>query len=151
MTCEICQEMRNQDYLVLKFDIKDENAKLFPFFQEQEGLLCMCDYIVFVEEPRKLTAILVELKHHSDSPERQIYINMPFARFLVERLKEVDETVFDGVSIHYRGIGVKAKYRSRPFTKGYEMTFNDKDYALLPNPRKMYLTLICDSDAPGDA
>ena len=152
MVCEICPKKRNQDYLLAKFDIKDNNQTLFPYFRNNtEGLLCMCDYIVFVEEPSRFTIVAVELKHHNDSPEKQIYINIPFSRFIIERLSEIDNDLFQNVIIQYRGIGVKASYRSRSLTQGYKLVYNKKLYALLPNAEKMHLSLVCDGEVPGDA
>lgn len=145
MTCEICPKKRNQEWLLASFDKGGDNKLLFPYFLEIHGLVCMCDYFVFIEEPQRLTVVAVELKHHLDSPEPQIYINMPFARFIIDRLQELYPTLFDGVTIQYRGIGVKKSFWQKSFTQGYVLSYNEKHYALLPNPLKMHLALVCDS------
>lgn len=143
MRCEICAERRGQEWLLASFDKGGENKSLFPYFLEQHGLLCMCDYFVFIEEPQRFTVVAVELKHHLESPEPQIYINLPFARFIIDRIREINPDIFEGVIIQYRGVGVKQSYKQKSFTQGYVMSFNDKNYALLPNPQKMHLTLVC--------
>lgn len=145
MKCEICSEKRGQEWLLVSFDLKGNNKELFPYFNENPGLVSMCDYFVFIEQSQRLTVVAVELKHHLDSPETQIYVNIPFARFIIERIKEISPKIFKDVVIQYRGIGVKQSYKSKPFTKGYSLSYNEKDYALLPNPKKMYLTLVCNS------
>lgn len=143
MHCEICPEKKDQDYLLTSFDKKSDNSMLFSYFKPYEGLVCMCDYILFVETSDSLTVASIELKHHSGSPEQQACFTIPFARFLIERMRMVNPSLFEGKDIQYRGIGIKASYKSRRFIQGYRMEFDDKGYALLPNPQKMYLTMVC--------
>lgn len=145
MTCKICPNKRDQEWLLASFDKGGDNKLLFPYFLEHRGLVRMCDYFVFIEEPQRLTVVAVELKHHLDSPEQQIYLNMPFGRFIIERLKELYPEPFEGVSIQYKGIGVKQSFCQKKFTQGYVLSYNEKDYALLPNPQKMHLALVCNS------
>ena len=77
--------------------------------------------------------------------EPQVYINMPFGRFIIDRLKELHPELFEGVTIQYRGIGVKQSFWQKSFTQGYVLSYNEKNYALLPNPQKMHLALVCSS------
>ena len=77
--------------------------------------------------------------------EPQVYINMPFGRFIIDRLKELHPELFEGVTIQYRGIGVKQSFWQKSFTQGYVLSYYEKNYALLPNPQKMHLALVCSS------
>ena len=139
MSCEVFP-FRGQDYLLCQFDKQGLNNQNFPYFNAAvDGLVCMCDYILFVEEDERLLVLLVELKH-MDSPQKQVTINQSFAQFICTRLN----TVFDGFDkpFIYRKIGVKESYNPLHGTMSHVFEFDENGYALPPNPQKMMLKMI---------
>ena len=139
MHCQIVKG-KDQNYLQCKFDKEGENNKRFPYFNcLVDGLVCMCDYIMFVEEMDRMIVFLIELKW-SDSPCRQVSVNLPFGRFICERLKALFDD-FDKPCV-YRKIGIQEKYNPKHSTQDYTFDFNENGYGLLPNPDVMILPML---------
>ncbi len=138
MSCEICAG-NNQEFLLCKFDREQENNKNFPYFNcRVDGLVCMCDYVLFVEEAKRLLVLLLELKS-TDCPQRQLDVNESFCHFICERLRVIFHD-FD-LPVYYRKIGIKRSYRPLNTTQGYLLEFNDR-YALLPSPQTILLKKV---------
>ncbi len=140
MSCKIFP-YRGIDYLLCQFDKQDFNNLNFPYFNASvDGLVCMCDYILFVEEDDRLLVLLIELKHKNDSPRKQLTINQSFAQFICDRLT----TVFEGFNkpFFFRKIGIKERYRPKEKTLGHVFSFDENGYALLPKPSEMVLKTI---------
>lgn len=139
MSCEVLP-CRGQEYLLCQFDKQGLNNLNFPYFNPAvDGLVCMCDYILFVEEDDRLLVLLIELKH-KDSPLRQVTINHSFAHFICTRLRSLNES-FDKPCV-FRKIGVKERYKPLHTSLSHVFEFNESGYALLPNPSKMMLRMI---------
>lgn len=139
MECEIHPD-KGQSHLLCQFDRGGENNKLFPYFNfDVDGLVSMCDYVLFVEEPSRLLVLLLELKHNA-SPVRQLNISKPFGEFICERLKALSID-FNKPCI-YRKIGIRQSYNPKHATKDYHFEFDKDDYALLPNPYELLLRMI---------
>lgn len=139
MDCEI-QPDKSQSFLLCQFDRSGLNNKLFPFFNPKiDGLVSMCDYILFVEEPHRLLVLLLELKL-SDSPLRQLNISQPFGCFLCERIR----VLFDDFSkpFVFRKIGIQQRYNPKHTTQDYRFEFDDNGFALLPNPNELLLRMV---------
>lgn len=131
---------KNQEYLLCQFDKQGFNNQLFPYFNPGiDGLVCMCDYILFVEENARFLVLLLELKHRS-SPKRQLDVSEPFGLFIYNRLRVLFDD-FDKKPI-IRKIGVKESYNPMHSTQDYRFDFDDEGFALLPNPRALKLQMV---------
>lgn len=140
MSCEIFP-YKGQEYLLCQFDRQGFNNQSFPYFNSDvDGLVCMCDYILFVEELDRMLVLLLELKHDA-SPQKQVRINLSFARFICERLKTIFDTSFIKPCV-YRKIGIRERYKPLHSTQDYVFEFDETDYALLPNPSKIMLGIV---------
>lgn len=139
MSCEIFPD-KNQEHLLCQFDKQGLNSNNFPYYNPVvDGLVSMCDYILFVEENDRMLVLMLELKHN-ESPRRQVEINESFGRFICERLKVIFND-FDK-PIVYRKIGVKEKYNPLHSTQEYVFFFDKQGYAQLPNPHKLLLGMV---------
>lgn len=139
MDCEIHPD-KGQECLLCRFDRCGFNNTLFPYFNPKvDGLVSMCDYVLFVEESKRMLILLLELKHN-DSPQRQLNISLPFSHFICDRL----QVLFKDFSkpCVYRKIGVKQRYNPKHTTQEYRFEFNEDDYALLPNPYNLLLRMV---------
>lgn len=131
---------KNQEYLLCQFDRQGLNNQLFPYFNPKvEGLVSMCDYILFVEENTRLLVLLLELKHRN-SPKRQLDINESFGLFICNRLRVLFEDF--GKTPIIRKIGVKESYNPMHSTQDYRFGFDDEGFALLPNPHTLKLQMV---------
>ena len=139
MHCEILSGKR-QEYLLCKFDRQQENNKSFPYFNSHvDDLVCMCDYVLFVEEANRLLVLLFELKS-SACPQRQLDVNESFCLFICERLKSIFPSF--NLPVSYRKIGIKKSYRPMNTIRSYLYDFDESRYALLPYPQTIYLKKI---------
>ena len=139
MACEI-HPYKDQQHLLCQFDRSGANNTLFPYFNPKvDGLVSMCDYILFVEEPRRILVLLLELKH-SASPIQQLNVSLPFGKFICDRLKVLFGDF--GKPFVFRKIGIKQMYNPKHVTQEYRFEFNGDDFALLPNPHEMLLKMI---------
>lgn len=138
MSCHICDSYEDE-ILLCSFDKEGGNSKLFPYFQEEQGLLSMCDYILFVEDDNKMFVFLVELKDSSHHSKKQTLIAQSFAEFLVSRIKAIRDEALFSKDIEYRKIDVKSRC-SKMTTKGYASLSYDPDgYTVLPDYHKFYI------------
>ena len=142
MQCQI--DTHHEETLLCKFDQGGENCQLFPYFQEVDGMVSMCDYILFVEDRDELFAFSVDLKDTVNSPKQQTLIAKSFAEFIVNRVK----TVFGKEAFHkpvsYRQIGAKSTC-DKMTTKGYEnQAYDDDGYLVLPDYHHFYTRLLMD-------
>ena len=131
---------KNQEYLLCQFDKQGINNQLFPYFDPSvDGLVCMCDYILFVEESTRLLVLLLELKHRN-SPKHQLDVNESFGFFICNRLRVLFED-FDKPSI-VRKIGIKKRYNPMHSTQDYRFDFDDDNFAILPNHNILKLQMV---------
>ena len=138
MSCRICTS-KGEEILLCSFDKEGDNYMLFPYFQEEEGLVSMCDYILFVEDEKTLFVFLVELKDSSHRSKKQVLLSQPFAEFLVNRVKAANSNVLFCKDIEYRKIGVKSKCYKMT-TRGHASLAYDKDgFAILPDYHNFYI------------
>ena len=136
MSCHICAS-KSEEILLMSFDKEGDNCKLFPYFQEKQGLVSMCDYILFVEDNNNMFVFVIEMKDTSHSSKRQTMISQPFAEFLVNRIEAISDNSFSK-HIEYRKIGIKSGC-SKMTTKGYaSLSYNKDGYLTLPDYRKFY-------------
>lgn len=143
MCCQILSKPR-QEYLLCKFDCKGGNNRLFPFFNPKvAGLVSMCDYFLFLEESTRLIILLLELKS-SSCPKSQLEISESFGQFLQARLQSIFPA-FKSKQILIKKIGIKESYNYKHGPQGFVYSFDEKGYALLPNPKKLFLAMVSDS------
>lgn len=138
MECRICST-KDEEILLCRFDQGGDNCKLFPYFNEEHGLVSMCDYILFVEDDKSLFVFLIELKDSAHSPQKQTTIAQTFAEFLVKRIETINDKYSIIKPVSYRKVGIKSR-RSKITTKGHaNLTYNKNNYVVLPDCHKFYI------------
>ncbi len=136
MSCKIC--IKDEEILLCSFDERGNNYRHFPYFQQKEGMVSMCDYILFVEDADKLFVFSIDLKDSTAGPRQQTLITKPFAEFIVNRIKAVRGEVNFPKPVEYRQIGIKTT-QQKMTTKGYEEAAYDANgYLLLPDYHRFY-------------
>ena len=137
MSCHICTS-KSEEILLMSFDKEGDNSKLFPYFKEEQGLVSMCDYILFVEDNSNMFVFVIEMKDSAHRSKRQAMISQPFAEFLINRIKAISGINSPSKHVEYRKIGIKSGC-SKMTTKGYASLAYDKDsYLVLPDYRTFY-------------
>lgn len=142
MKCQI--DCGNEEVLLCSFDRRNNNNTLFPYFNEVEGFVSMCDYILFVEDETNLFVFLVDLKDSTVSAKYQTCIAKAFAEFIVNRIIAIKGRQQFNKVVQYRMIGVKTT-NSKMTTKGYENLAYDLDgYLVLPDFHHFYARRLMD-------
>ncbi len=139
MKCDVIAS-QTQSYILCEFDRKNQNYKVFPFFNATvKGLVCMCDYILFWEREDRLLVLLIELKS-SSSPLRQLDQTEPFAKFICDKCKLVfGDRWTKRYTIMKMGIN-KSNTTKRP-TQGYKLE-DDNGVLCWPNPQRLKLSML---------
>ncbi len=138
ISCRICTS-KNEQILLCNFDQEGENYRLFPYFQEKQGLVSMCDYILFVEYDDIMFIFLIELKDSAHHSKKQTIISQTFAEFLINRIQAISDEACFSKPVEFRKIGIKSGC-SKMTTKGYATLTYDRDgYTVLPDYHKFYI------------
>lgn len=142
MACKICTH--TEELLLCSFDERANNYRHFPYFQQVEGMVSMCDYILFVEDVADLYVFSIDLKDSSNGPKKQTSRAKVFAEFILNRIRVVrGEKDFPKV-IHYGQIGIKTTC-NKMTTKGYdEMSFDEDNYMVLPDYHQLHTRVLMD-------
>ena len=131
MKCQI--DTDKEEVLLCRFDQGSTNYQLFPYFQQREGMVSMCDYIMFVEDDKQLFAFTIDLKDSANGPQKQTSYARTFAEFIVNRVKAVFGEANFPKPVEYRQIGIKTTC-GKMTTKGYtHLAYNSDGYLVLPD------------------
>lgn len=143
--CEIFDD-KNTAHLLYTFDLKADNKKNFPYFEEKRDMVSMNDYLLFVEDAVKLYVFTIEMKTAS-SPMRQTRIGETFSRFVIERIHAANARF--NKPVEFRKVGVKESFTSRPGTRFPIYLYDSDRYALLPLKSKFLTRLMMDGEISG--
>lgn len=141
--CQI--DKGKEEILLCRFDQRSKNYQLFPYFQQVEGMVSMCDYILFVEDDKNLFAFSIDLKDTADSPKPQTIYARTFAEFIVNRIRAVWGMKNFPKPVEYRQVGIKTTC-DKMTTMGYARLAYDADgYLVLPDYHHFYTRLLMDT------
>lgn len=135
MECKI--DTKDEETLLCTFDERGNNYRHFPYFLQEEGMVCMCDYILFVEDAEKLFVFSIDLKDSTSAPKQQTLRTKPFAEFIINRIRAVKGVESFPKEVQFRQIGIKTT-QQKMTTKGYEQGYDGDGYLLLPDYHHFY-------------
>lgn len=135
MVCRIC--VKDEEVLLCAFDERGNNYRHFPYFLQEEGMVCMCDYILFVEDANSLFVFSIDLKDSTSGPRQQTLRSKAFAEFIINRIRVVKGKDRFPKDIQYRQIGIKTT-QQKMTTKGFEESYDPEGYLLLPDYHRFY-------------
>ena len=142
MKCQI--DTYKEEVLLCRFDQGSNNYLLFPYFQQSEGMVSMCDYIMFVEDNKKLFAFSIDLKDSTNGPKQQTIYAQTFAEFIVNRIRAVFGEADFPKPVEYRQVGIKTTC-DKMTTMGYARLAYDSDgYLVLPDYHHFYTRQLMD-------
>lgn len=138
MTCNI-HDYHDIQHLLYRFDIS-KSSYIYPYFEDVRGYHRMCDYIIFAESSTKLYVLLVELKNTTTSPKKQLDLSEQFMKFVIARMKYLEEDF--NKEVEFYKIGVKSTIKMT--TKWYTSNILDNGlgYIPLPDCNNLYLKYI---------
>lgn len=141
MACRICT--KDEEVLLCTFDERGNNYRHFPYFFQEEGMVCMCDYILFVEDANNLFVFSIDLKDSTSGPRQQTLRTKAFAEFIINRIRVVKGKDSFPKDVQYRQIGIKTT-QQKMTTKGYEELYDSEGYRLLPDYHNFYTRWLMD-------
>lgn len=143
MKCRI--NTHQEEVLLCRFDQGSSNFQLFPYFQQSDGMVSMCDYILFVENDKELVAFSIDLKDSSISSKKQTLNTRTFAEFIINRIKIVKGDNAFPKPVRYQQIGIKTTC-GKMTTKGYAQLAYDPDgYLVWPDYHCVNTRLLMDA------
>lgn len=129
-------------YSIYRFDPNDNN--FFPYFSDVKDLKKICDYIIFVEDSKRLFIFLVELKKKSGSPERQLDMSVDFVNFILARAKSINCEINKDIS--FRKLGIKDSQTKKRETAFYRnFSYNKNSYSLIQSKSDLRLRFLMDA------
>lgn len=143
MKREIVGEPTSMEHAVFRIDPKEVN--IFPYFAETKNLNKFCDFILFAETNADFLILLIEMKRHSGSPEKQLKLSESFIDFVLQRAKQIDIDIEKNIII--RKLGIKdSRISQKVTTKFYkDFHFNKDNYSLELGGRQIRLKLIMEA------
>jgi hypothetical protein len=143
MKRSIVGEPGSIEYVVFRVDPNE--VILFPYFAEVKGLNKICDFIIFAETNTDFLILLIEMKKHSGSPEKQLELSLPFVNFVLERAKLIDIEIEKNIII--RKLGIKdSRISQKETTKYYkDFHFDNNYYSLELGGRQIRLKQIIEA------
>lgn len=135
MECKIYT--KNEELLLCSFDERGNNYRHFPYFIQEEGMVSMCDYILFVEDTNNLFVFSIDLKDSNNGPREQTLRAKTFAKFIINRIQVIKGKDRFPKDVHFRQIGIKTT-QQKMTTKGYEQSYDSEGYLLLPDYHTFY-------------
>lgn len=135
MECKIYS--KDEETLLCTFDERGNNYRHFPYFLQEDGMVCMCDYILFVEDLDRLFVFSIDLKDSTSGPRKQTLRTKAFAEFIINRIRAVKGVENFPKEVQYRQIGIKTT-QQKMTTKGYEQRYDADGYLLLPDYHRFY-------------
>lgn len=131
------------EYVV--FRINPNEINIFPYFAEIKDLNKFCDFIIFAETNADFLILLIEMKKHSGSPEKQLKLSESFIDFVLHRAKLIDIDIEKNIIV--RKLGIKDSRISQKETTKYYKNFHfDQDnYSLELGGRQIRLRQILDA------
>lgn len=143
MKCQI--DTDKEEVLLCRFDQGGNNYQLFPYFQQVDGVVSMCDYILFVEDDKNLFTFSIDLKDSANGPKQQTIYAHTFAEFIINRIRAVFGATKFPKPVEYRQIGIKTTC-DKMTTMGYtRLTYDNDGYLVLPDYHHFFTRLLMDA------
>lgn len=142
MECVICN--KEEETLLCSFDQKGNNKSLFPYFNETDGMVSMCDYILFAEDSGGLYVFSIDLKDTTISPKKQTIIGNSFAKFIINRICAIKEKSVFPKPVRFAQIGIKTTCEKQTTKSFEEMAYDSDYYMVLPDYHKFYTRKLID-------
>ncbi len=140
--CVINDDDKSIAHSIYRFDTCGD-ADIFPFFKERKGYKRICDNIVLCETPSSLFVFAIELKDSTESPKEQLELSEQFLRFIIGRMRYLEEQFNKTVEIRKIGIKKRARLKTAEFK---DMHYDSNRYLQLPNWNKLNLNMFVEME-----